>query len=87
MRELFGAAQTNSEAIQYAREQRDRDRRERSRSQRERNALADAKRKADLLITSAKNVSIDHWTDAFLSLSLERLADAYELIGDHYGGD
>jgi hypothetical protein len=87
LRELFGPTQQDMGEIQRAREQRDRKRREHERAQRERNAAADATRKAERLIASAKNVSIDHWSEAFLNLSLNRLADAYELIGDRYAGE
>jgi hypothetical protein len=48
---------------------------------------ADAKREAERLLRSAQDVPIDHWSDAFLHASLNKLADAYELIGDSNGAE
>lgn len=84
VRELFGSSSQGPADIQRAREQREWHRRDRERLQREQGEAADAERKARRLIASATNVSIDHWPDAFLDLTLNRLADAYGLIGAPY---
>jgi hypothetical protein len=81
LRELFGLAGRDSAQIRLARAQRDQKKREREEVQRLEGVSADAKRKAERLLRSAKDVSIDHWSDAFLHASLNKLADAYELIG------
>lgn len=85
VRELFAPTQRSAAEIQHDREQRELKRLERERAQRVLAEAADAERKARRLIASAKDASIDHWTDAYLDLLLNRLADAYELMGDSNG--
>lgn len=85
LRELFGDAEQDPAQIRLARQQRDREKRKRERAQRALNVSADAMREAERLIRSAKDMSIDHWSDALLNASLDKLADAYELIGDGNG--
>ncbi|ULA61732.1 MAG: hypothetical protein LZF60_360079 [Nitrospira sp.] len=84
VRELFGPEQQDAAEIQRARIQRDMRQREHDQIQRARGAAADAERKAARLLSSAKNVSIDHWSTPFLDLTLNRLADAYAVIGASY---
>jgi hypothetical protein len=85
LRELFGHAELDAAQIRLARAQRDRERRAREQVQRLEGVSAGAKREAERLLKSAKDVSIDHWSDAFLHASLNKLADAYELMGDGNG--
>ncbi len=84
-RELFGQAVQDTTQVRLARQQREREQRKRERVQRTLNVSADAMREAERLIRSAKDLSIDHWSDALLNATLNKLADAYELIGDGNG--
>jgi hypothetical protein len=84
VRELFGPSLQDAAEIQRARKQRGLYRWERERVQRDQAEAADAERKARRLIVSAKNVSIAKWSNDFILPTLNRLADAYGLIGEPY---
>jgi DNA primase len=87
LRELFGHAERDTVQIRLARAQRVRERREREQVQRLEGVSADAKRDAERLLRSAKDLSIECWSDVFLDTSLNKLADAYGLIGDGNGAE
>jgi hypothetical protein len=81
LRDLFPPTHADPASIRRARAQREEATQQRVRAQRLDNVGADAQREAQRLIASAKNLAIDHWTDAFLNVLMNKLADAYELIG------
>jgi DNA primase len=80
IRDLFPWTDCASQQVRAARRRKQEVIQQREEVQRLKNAIADARRIAQCRLAAAKGLSIAGWTEAFLDLTVERIANAHDVM-------
>ena len=82
LRDLFPCMERDRSQVRALQKHRLHEQRIREEEWRRKSVLTDAQREAERLIRSAQGIDTSAWSDDFMDAMLNKLADAYDFVGD-----